>query len=95
MEFLKSLLKITLVGAVTFTVIWMNKDQMLMTAFLDAEGALGFFAQVTTIMAFSAVALLIFLGVLDYLYQKYDFEKTFVCLSKISKMSIKMLKGTL
>ncbi|MEF3328512.1 flagellar biosynthesis protein FlhB [Oceanobacillus oncorhynchi] len=84
-EFLKSLLKITLVGAVTFTVIWMNKDQMLMTAFLDAEGALGFFARVTTIMAFSAIALLIFLGVLDYLYQKYDFEKNI----RMSKQDIK------
>lgn len=92
MEFLKSLLKIALVGTVTFTVIWMNKDQMLMTAFLDAEGAMGFFARVTTIMAFSAIALLIFLGVLDYLYQKYDFEKIFGCPSKTLKTSIKMSK---
>ncbi|MFD1067557.1 flagellar biosynthesis protein FlhB [Oceanobacillus locisalsi] len=84
-EFLKSMMKIALVGTVTFSVIWINKDQMLMTAMLEPEGALGFFAQVTAIMAFAAIALLIFLGVLDYLYQKYDFEKNI----RMSKQDIK------
>lgn len=36
-------------------------------------------------MAFSAIALLIFLGVLDYMYQKYDFEKNI----RMSKQDIK------
>lgn len=84
-EFLKSLLKIAMVGTVTFTVIWVNKDQMLMTSFLGVKGALGFFAQVTAMMGFSAIALLIFLGVLDYMYQKYDFEKNI----RMSKQDIK------
>lgn len=84
-EFLKSMLKIVSVGAVTFSVIWIHKDEMLMTAFLDAEGALAFFARVTIIMGFSAIILLIFLAVLDYMYQKYDFEKNI----RMSKQDIK------
>ncbi|GLO66011.1 MULTISPECIES: flagellar biosynthesis protein FlhB [Oceanobacillus] len=84
-EFLKSMLKIVFVGLVTFSVIWIFKDDMLMTAFLDAKGALGFFASVTAIMGFAAIILLIFLALFDYWYQKFDFEKNI----RMSKQDIK------
>jgi len=84
-ELLKSFLKITSIGMVTFAVIWIYKDDMLMTAFTNAENALAFFGNVTTVMAVSAIILLIFLSILDYVYQRYDFEKNM----RMSKQDIK------
>ncbi len=84
-ELLKSLLKIAVIGTITFTIIWMNKDEMMQLAFKPAESAVIFFGQVTIIMALSAVIALLFLAVLDYIYQKYDFEKKI----RMSKQDVK------
>ncbi|MFC4023135.1 flagellar biosynthesis protein FlhB [Oceanobacillus longus] len=84
-ELLKSLFKIVFIGTITFTVIWIFKDDMLMTAFTNAENALGFFGRVTGIMGIAAIIALLFLSVFDYSYQRYDFEKNM----KMSKQDIK------
>ncbi|HLT56939.1 MAG TPA: flagellar biosynthesis protein FlhB [Bacillota bacterium] len=84
-ELLKSFFKIAVVGAITFFIIWKYKDDMLMTAFLNAEGALAFYAKVAIIMAVSAAVALLFLSIFDYAYQKFDFEKNI----RMSKQDIK------
>ncbi|MFC2950094.1 flagellar biosynthesis protein FlhB [Virgibacillus sediminis] len=84
-ELLKSLLKITFIGAITFMVIWIYKDDMMMTAFYNAEGALAFFSRVTILMAFAAAAALLLLSVFDYAYQRYDYEKNM----RMSKQDVK------
>ncbi|HIV75766.1 MAG TPA: flagellar biosynthesis protein FlhB [Candidatus Pseudogracilibacillus intestinigallinarum] len=84
-ELLKSLLKITLIGATTFLIIWIYKDDMMMLAMKEPENAVQFFGQVTIVMGVAATILLLFLAVLDYMYQKYDFEKNI----RMSKQDIK------
>ncbi|RDW19497.1 flagellar biosynthesis protein FlhB [Oceanobacillus arenosus] len=84
-ELLKSLLKIVCIGSITFFIIWMYKDEMLMTAFTNAEGALSFFGRVTATMGISATIALLFLAILDYAYQRFDFEKNL----RMSKQDIK------
>lgn len=84
-ELLKSLLKITFIGAITFSVIWMYKDEVLMLMFTNAESALALFGRVAIIMGFSATVALLFLAVLDYFYQRFDFEKNM----RMSKQDIK------
>ncbi|MEN2766433.1 flagellar biosynthesis protein FlhB [Ornithinibacillus xuwenensis] len=84
-ELLKSFLKIVVIGAITFTIIWMFKDDMLMMAFKNAESALSFFGRVTLIMGISATVALLFLAIFDYAYQRYDFEKNM----RMSKQDIK------
>ncbi|AXI09098.1 flagellar biosynthesis protein FlhB [Oceanobacillus zhaokaii] len=84
-ELLKSLLKIVCIGAITFFIIWIYKDEMLMTAFTNAENALSFFGRVTTTMGISATIALLFLAILDYAYQRFDFEKNL----RMSKQDIK------
>src|SRR5699024_6949633 len=42
-ELLKSLLKITLIGATTFLIIWIYKDDMMMLAMKEPENAVQFF----------------------------------------------------
>ena len=84
-EFLKSMLKIAFIGAVTFMVIWIYKDEMMMLSFKTAEGALAFFGRVTVTMGIAATIALLFLSVFDYAYQRYDFEKNM----RMSKQDIK------
>ncbi|MFB1049558.1 flagellar biosynthesis protein FlhB [Paraliobacillus sp. JSM ZJ581] len=74
-ELVKSLLKIVVIAAITFSILWMNKDEMMMLAGKSVDGALAFFGNVTVLMGiFSSIALLL-LSVIDYAYQRYDYEK--------------------
>lgn len=84
-ELLKSMFKIIFIGTITFTVIWIYKDEMMMLAFKTAESALGFFGTVTGIMGIAATIALLLLSVFDYAYQRYDFEKNM----RMSKQDIK------
>jgi len=84
-ELLKSLFKIVFIATVTFTIIWIYKDDMMMTAFKDVNGSLHFFGKTTMIMGISATIALLFLSVFDYMYQRYDYEKNM----RMSKQDIK------
>ncbi|WP_284139966.1 MULTISPECIES: flagellar biosynthesis protein FlhB [unclassified Virgibacillus] len=84
-ELAKSLLKITFIGAITFMVIWMYKDEMLMLSFKNADSSLAFFGKTAMVMGISAAVVLLFLAVFDYAYQRYDFEKNM----RMSKQDIK------
>lgn len=84
-ELLKSLLKITFIGTVTFSIIWLFKDDVLMLAFANAETALALFGRIAIIMGIASTVALFFLAILDYLYQRYDFNKNL----KMSKQDIK------
>ncbi|MFC0271310.1 flagellar biosynthesis protein FlhB [Metabacillus herbersteinensis] len=84
-ELLKSLLKILFVGVVTFAVLWLDMDKVLRLSHLTVEQSLIYIAQLTVKMGLFASAALLFLSLLDYLYQKYDFEKNI----RMSKQDIK------
>lgn len=84
-ELLKSLLKIALIGLVTFTILWINMEQVLQLSLIPVADSLSFIASLTVTMGIAVSILLIFLAVLDYLYQKYDHEKNI----RMSKQDIK------
>lgn len=84
-ELLKSLLKIVFIGVITFAFIWVHKDEMMMLSQKNVDSALGFFGQVTITMGIAATIALLFLAVLDFAYQKFDFEKNL----RMSKQDIK------
>jgi len=84
-ELLKSILKIVIVGGVTFAVLWLNFDKILRIPALSAGEALSYVGWLTFLMGVSAAVALIFLAVLDYLYQKFDYEKNI----RMSKQDIK------
>lgn len=88
-ELLKSILKIGFVGFATFIALWMHFDEILRLPLLTAEETLHFVANMTLIMGLYAAGALLILAGLDYMYQKFDYEKTYGCLNKTSKMSIK------
>lgn len=84
-ELLKSLLKISMVGVITFAIIWVNKDQMMMMSQKSVDVALAFFGTITIIMGLASALALLILSVLDYTYQRYDHEKNI----RMSKKDIK------
>ncbi|GIN61542.1 flagellar biosynthetic protein FlhB [Robertmurraya siralis] len=84
-ELLKSILKISLVGLATFSVLWFRKEEILILAQKSLGAGITTIANLTVQMGLIASILLIVLSILDYLYQKYDFEKNI----KMSKQDIK------
>lgn len=84
-ELLKSLLKISFVGSVTFLVIWFQFEKILKLPQVSLDEAFLFFAKLTLQMGLFASFALLFLSFFDYLYQKYDFEKNI----RMSKQDIK------
>ncbi|MGP4040283.1 flagellar biosynthesis protein FlhB [Gracilibacillus sp. D59] len=84
-ELVKSLLKIVVVGVITFSIIWINRNEMMMLVDKEVNGALAFFGQMTIEMGIAAAIGLLIISVIDYAYQKYDFEKQ----NKMSKNDVK------
>jgi flagellar biosynthetic protein FlhB len=84
-ELLKSILKIGFVGTVAFIILWNNKEDILKTALKPIEDTLPLVGTLTVQMGLAAAAALLLLGVLDYFYQKFDFEKSL----RMSKQDIK------
>lgn len=84
-ELLKSMLKISFVGAITFFILWVNIEEVLKLSFKSVGDALKTVGTLTLQMGAAASAALLFLALLDFLYQKYDFEKSI----RMSKQDIK------
>jgi len=92
-EFLKSLLKICLVGLCTFLILWMNIDQIMMIGQKSIGAALVTVGKITLEMGISATVLLLFLALLDFMYQKYDYEKNIRMTKKEVKDEYKKTEG--
>jgi flagellar biosynthesis protein FlhB len=84
-ELMKSILKIGFVGIVTFTVLWKRMDEILILSKKSVGTALATISSLTVQMGLFASGALLFLAILDFLYQKYDFEKSI----RMSKQDIK------
>lgn len=84
-EFVKSMLKIVVVGVITFAILWFSLDEVLILSQKNIHEALSFLGSLTIRMGLFAGGALLFLSVFDYLYQKYDFEKNI----RMSKHDVK------
>lgn len=84
-EFLKSLLKIILVGAVVFTILWGNLDEILKLSLYTVNESAAFVGKTTLTMGLAVAALLLFLSIFDYMYQRYEHEKNI----RMSKQEVK------
>jgi len=84
-ELFKSILKIGFVGFVTFFVLWNKIDEILILSQKSIGQAMTELGSLTVQMGLYASGALLFLSLLDFLYQKYDFEKNI----RMSKQDIK------
>lgn len=84
-ELMKSLLKISFIGTVTFIIVYSNVEKVLGLAFKSPWAAFTTVGQLAALMGITASFVLLFIAILDFLYQKYDYEKNL----KMSKQDIK------
>lgn len=82
---IKSLLKITFIGAVTTIIIWMNLEEVLSLSFQSPWNTLLTVAKLTSMMGIAASLTLVVIALLDYIYEKFEYEKQL----KMSKQDIK------
>ncbi|WP_110112816.1 flagellar biosynthesis protein FlhB [Bacillus sp. CGMCC 1.16541] len=84
-ELLKSSLKIVFIGVVTFAVLWLNIEEVLLLSQASLSDGLFLLAKLTFQMGVAGALVLLFLSTFDYMYQKYDYEKNI----RMSKQDIK------
>ncbi|MCM3386767.1 flagellar biosynthesis protein FlhB [Ureibacillus chungkukjangi] len=82
---IKSLLKISFIGTVTVVIIWMNLEEVLSLSFQSPWDTLTTVAKLTGIMGIAASLTLVVISLIDYIYEKYEYEKQL----KMSKQDIK------
>jgi flagellar biosynthesis protein FlhB len=84
-DFLKSLLKLFVIGYVVYTTLWGQKAKLLQLAHLPIESTMSFIASLTLQLGVKIGLILIVIAIFDFIYQKYEFEKSL----KMSKQDIK------
>jgi flagellar biosynthesis protein FlhB len=84
-ELLKSILKISIVGFVAFFVLWNRMDEIIVLSHVPISDAIVLIADISVKVGLYAAIALFCIAILDYMYQKYDFEKNI----RMSKQDIK------
>lgn len=84
-ELLKSILKISFIGTTTFLILYLNIEDVLSLAHKTPGAALITVGKLVAYMGIAASLVLICIAILDYMYQKYDYEKNL----RMSKQDIK------
>jgi flagellar biosynthetic protein FlhB len=92
-EMLKSILKISFIGVIAFSVLWSRMDEVLLLANKGVGAAIATIASLTLQMGLFAAGALLFLALMDYLYQKYDFEKSIRMSKQDMKDEYKNIEG--
>ncbi|MVO99143.1 flagellar biosynthesis protein FlhB [Paenibacillus lutrae] len=84
-DFLKSILKIVIIGVVVYLTLWGEKEKLLALSHVPLEKALQYVWSMTLMLGIKIAIILVVLAVFDYLYQRYEFEKSI----RMSKQDIK------
>lgn len=84
-ELLKSSIKIVFIGGLTTIVLWINLDKVLALSFKSPWETLSTVGWLVGIMGIAASVTLLVISILDWFYQKYEYEKSL----KMSKQDIK------
>lgn len=84
-QMVKSILKLVIIGALAYSTLWGEKDRILQLSHMPLESILSFTAHLTVMLGIKIGAALFVLAIFDYMYQKYEFEKSI----RMSKQDIK------
>ncbi|MCG7407479.1 flagellar biosynthesis protein FlhB [Paenibacillus sp. ACRRX] len=84
-EFLKSIIKLTVIGVIAYISLWGERDRIIELSHVPLGGILSYTAELTVMLGIKTGAALTVLAVFDYMYQKYEFEKSI----RMSKQDIK------
>jgi flagellar biosynthetic protein FlhB len=84
-DFLKSLLKLSIIGYVVYSTLWGEKERLLALGHTPLEQTFTYISSITLTLGIKIGFILIILAIFDFMYQKYEFEKNI----KMSKQDIK------
>lgn len=84
-EFLKTLFKLAVIGYLVYSTIWGYRGSISSLGHISVEDTFHFTSQLSMNLGIKIASALIVLAVLDYMYQKYEHEKSL----KMSKQDIK------
>ncbi|MNB64158.1 Flagellar biosynthetic protein FlhB [compost metagenome] len=84
-EMFKSILKLIIIGYLVFSTLWGKKQEFLALSHVDVEGIMHFASKMTLNLGMKIGAALLIMAVLDYVYQRYEHEKSL----KMTKQEIK------
>ncbi|QEK12259.1 flagellar biosynthesis protein FlhB [Crassaminicella thermophila] len=84
-EFFKSLVKLSAVGYITFSYVMKQSKNMINILDMDILQIVGYLGNITVNIGLRAAIVLIILAILDYYYQKWEYEKDL----RMSKQEIK------
>ena len=82
---IKSILKVVVLGLVTFIILWNQMDDILILFQKNVTAALATISSLVVKMGLWGSGALLFIAILDFIYQKYDHEKKL----RMSKQDIK------
>ncbi|AIQ47847.1 flagellar biosynthesis protein FlhB [Paenibacillus sp. FSL R7-0273] len=84
-EFLKSIFKLVIITYLVYSTLWGEKESFASLSRIDAEGTFNFAAKLTMNLGIKIGVALFIMAVFDYMYQKYEHEKSL----RMSKQDIK------
>jgi flagellar biosynthetic protein FlhB len=84
-EFLKSMLKVSVVGVVVYITLSGQIKEIMKLSHYSLENTLSFVASITIRLGITIGLILVVLAIFDYIYQRYEHEKSL----KMSKQDIK------
>ena len=84
-EFLKSIMKLTTIGVIVYTSLWGERDTIVMLSHVPLNDIMSFTGHLTLVLGLKIGVALCVLAALDYMYQRYEYEKSL----RMSKQDIK------
>ncbi|MBW7473283.1 flagellar biosynthesis protein FlhB [Paenibacillus oenotherae] len=84
-EFVKNILKLLVIGLIVYLNLWSERDHIMQLARVPIESIYSFTASLMITLGLEIGALLAVLAVIDYIYQRYEHEKSL----RMSKQDIK------
>ncbi|HET7616479.1 MAG TPA: flagellar biosynthesis protein FlhB [Bacillales bacterium] len=84
-ELAKSILKISMIGIVAFGFLWFQKDKVIRLGRLSPATAAADLGKFITEMGILVAVMLILVSIVDYVYQRFDYEKNL----RMSKQEVK------
>lgn len=92
-ELLKALLKITLVGAIAYSIIKNNYEQLFTLIYLEVPAGLALFFQLLFRICINALLVFLAIAILDYMFQRYEFQQSIKMTKQEVKEEFKQMEG--
>ena len=84
-EFVKTLFKLLVIGSIVYMTLWGVRYDLLKLAEIPLEEILAYTGSLTLMLGLKIGAVLVVLAIIDYIYQRYEYEKNL----RMSKQDIK------